>query len=69
MKFDYKVATAEQIADYFNKASRATISAVRKRYKNDAEMSCKIERAYVAYKRARNGMIVDRPTSDEGQAE
>lgn len=48
-QFNYKEASAEEIANHFLLSSRQVVSNARKRYKNDASMHDKITRAYKLY--------------------
>lgn len=58
-RFDYKIASAEDIADYFEVCNRASIWNARNRYKNDPVMSEKIESAYKLYKTKHNRKLIE----------
>lgn len=48
--FSYKIATTEQILAHFLTSSRQAISIARKTWRDDEEVSSRIEQAYRLYK-------------------
>jgi hypothetical protein len=48
--FNYRNATVSEIVEHFKSTSAQNIYAARKAYKDDEEMSIKIEDAYFQYK-------------------
>ena len=58
-RFDYKYATVEEIAEYFEVCNRANIWNVRNRYKDDVGMSGKLEEAYRLYKTKQNRKMIE----------
>jgi hypothetical protein len=48
--FDYRNATVSEIVEKFKSSSKQLIYAIRKNWKDDKEMSSKIEEAYRLYK-------------------
>lgn len=45
-KFSYIVSTVQQIAAHFSASTRQTVHAIRKHYKDDVEMTAKLDEAF-----------------------
>lgn len=58
-RFDYRYATAEEIAEYFEVCSRACISSVRRNHKDDPIMNEKLEKAYTIFKGKQNRKLIE----------
>lgn len=58
-RFDYKYATVDEIAEYFEVCSRACISSVRRNHRDNAEMHDKLEKAYAIFKGKQNRKMIE----------
>lgn len=45
-KFSYTTSTVQQIAEHFNSSTRQTVFAIRKHYKDDEDMTSKLDDAF-----------------------